>query len=533
MTLLVVAACDEPPAGPVASSSSALQFGDLGLACPPNSCGGANETCGNGFCACKAGFVACGLACVDIASDAANCGFCGNTCGAGTACYSGACSTHPPIPPTTTQIEGFVTVSSCGGVESHPSVSLSTGLLFQANVCAGSSETWAPAWNAAWSASKRIPAIAGFGTCGDTWTASSGYNHMEYLSARTLNTPNCIDASNSATGIAATTAAHLSGGLFDYPASWAIPGGEAGDGQSIAFDQGGTALWLVASNGSPNAGTRSRLYHYPVCHAGAPGSPACPRQLFGGIDFVDVGPISSHSTVVVNPCNHHALTTHVDTTGQVVLDIVDGAGAIITSYGIVVAQFPDHDCQQGFDCAGGNQWLCPSVATAANDCSPNRYVPRVQIATKVVRTNDTPRCFAYLGYDESVSAGLGNSRMRAVLQVLDVTTDAPQLAGTFRAQALSNADSFGSTPVASRYDDSVGWFFFATDTNSIHVSLKAVVSRDPQFANNHLVDVSPSMTNHWVGDNLSELVEGLPGGGLFATWPSTTTIQGARVIPQQ
>lgn len=50
----------------------------------PGSCGGCAGT-------------TCGVACVDTATDAANCGACGNACAAGAACNAGVCSM--PLPP--------------------------------------------------------------------------------------------------------------------------------------------------------------------------------------------------------------------------------------------------------------------------------------------------------------------------------------------------------------------------------------------------------------------------------------------------
>src|SRR2546425_8872798 len=45
---------------------------------------------------CGAGFEACGAACVDIRSDSANCGGCGNRCGANQACRNGSCGCSAP-----------------------------------------------------------------------------------------------------------------------------------------------------------------------------------------------------------------------------------------------------------------------------------------------------------------------------------------------------------------------------------------------------------------------------------------------------
>ena len=48
-------------------------------------------SCVSGKCECPGGGDLCGTACVDTASDAANCGGCGAACGAGEGCVSGVC----------------------------------------------------------------------------------------------------------------------------------------------------------------------------------------------------------------------------------------------------------------------------------------------------------------------------------------------------------------------------------------------------------------------------------------------------------
>lgn len=57
----------------------------------PNDGGGGDATSEGGVCA--APKVMCGSSCVDVASDAMNCGVCGFACGTGSTCCAGACST--------------------------------------------------------------------------------------------------------------------------------------------------------------------------------------------------------------------------------------------------------------------------------------------------------------------------------------------------------------------------------------------------------------------------------------------------------
>lgn len=59
--------------------------------CQGGECGGAVLDPGDPF-TCAAGLVDCGGACVDVLTDAANCGACGNACAADETCFGGACA---------------------------------------------------------------------------------------------------------------------------------------------------------------------------------------------------------------------------------------------------------------------------------------------------------------------------------------------------------------------------------------------------------------------------------------------------------
>lgn len=68
--------------------SDAANCGACGRACANG------EMCSNGDCACAAGSQICGTsstACIDLASDGDNCGACGNACPAGQTCVAGTC----------------------------------------------------------------------------------------------------------------------------------------------------------------------------------------------------------------------------------------------------------------------------------------------------------------------------------------------------------------------------------------------------------------------------------------------------------
>nr|MBK7070584.1 hypothetical protein [Deltaproteobacteria bacterium] len=73
----------------VDTTTSAANCGSCGNAC------GAEQTCVAGTCTtpmtCPSGQTSCGGACVDTQTDATNCGACGMACGAGSACMAGAC----------------------------------------------------------------------------------------------------------------------------------------------------------------------------------------------------------------------------------------------------------------------------------------------------------------------------------------------------------------------------------------------------------------------------------------------------------
>ncbi|HVY25200.1 MAG TPA: hypothetical protein VHB79_01560 [Polyangiaceae bacterium] len=70
----------------VALASDAQNCGACGNACP------AGIACENGACSCAGGGQACDGTCVDVQTDAKNCGKCGNACAAGSTCVTGVCS---------------------------------------------------------------------------------------------------------------------------------------------------------------------------------------------------------------------------------------------------------------------------------------------------------------------------------------------------------------------------------------------------------------------------------------------------------
>ena len=72
---------------------------------------GKNKTCGP--VPCQSGLTSCNGQCVDTATDATNCGSCGNTCNQGQSCVNGACVTT--CPSGTTECNGNCVTNCTSG----------------------------------------------------------------------------------------------------------------------------------------------------------------------------------------------------------------------------------------------------------------------------------------------------------------------------------------------------------------------------------------------------------------------------------
>jgi hypothetical protein len=98
----------------------------------PASCGacgnvcGTNMSCQNGVCACLPPFTDCGGACVDLSSDRASCGSCDNVCQVNMICSNGACICTPGL----TNCSG-----SCANLLADPQNCGACGSICSTGVC--------------------------------------------------------------------------------------------------------------------------------------------------------------------------------------------------------------------------------------------------------------------------------------------------------------------------------------------------------------------------------------------------------------
>lgn len=83
-------------------ANDALNCGWCGAKCA------ANQYCSQGSCGCLPGFVSCPGGCIDPSTDPKNCGMCGRACGAANHCQSGSCQSACAT--------GYVSCATTGGV---------------------------------------------------------------------------------------------------------------------------------------------------------------------------------------------------------------------------------------------------------------------------------------------------------------------------------------------------------------------------------------------------------------------------------
>jgi hypothetical protein len=115
----------------LAEARSAVGGPEIGTPCTSaQDCHG-HAGCFDGTCLCNPGFAACGTECVDLSTNAANCGACKHACAVGATCVEGVCSGGNPLLPLTTVIGPFYVsaLSSSGctaAYEGYPTVSVNS-----------------------------------------------------------------------------------------------------------------------------------------------------------------------------------------------------------------------------------------------------------------------------------------------------------------------------------------------------------------------------------------------------------------------
>ncbi len=346
---------------------------------------------------------------------------------------------------------------------------------------------------------------------------------------------------------------------------------EADDGLTAAYDAGGTALWIAATCGDPTGSSSGHpcAVVFPDCK-GTVDSDTCRRAKIGvgDADFADPmrdAPDSGrsnhgHTTVIVNPCTHHALVSFIEKDSN---DEGFVTVAAVSRQGKMVAKWhhhqdfvgndtkcPDASPQQIANCSA--RPLCPdpgatntNCCDAANKCNAggtpsivSRVVPRAQMDVQVRGSGADAKCTLYVGWD-AAHGEPGPVRRAAALASLDVTGDA---SGNESANAgfkvltevKHDGESMNATPVASRFSDTLALIYVQRNADATNETLRARVSRDSEFNDFTDLAVSNKNPNSWFGDSLSELLGGLPGGTILATWPELAskdclTIDGALV----
>jgi hypothetical protein len=593
----------------------------IGDACSKSaSCGGAaaHLGCYDRTCECQPGFVACGATCVDVTVSTQHCGACNISCAAGGHCESGVCipksvpggnqvQTAPPLmskatkpfPVTPASCSCANCTKTCGAYESHPVLSATTGMLFQASPAEGGGQlvTHAAATDPTqWTCSGRVRAAAKqvetvpgiafepplcfpgdksngclMAPNGDVWAASSGWSGLEFVAARATwhyqQTAKAALRATSAPAMLAFSGTALQSVDALPPAAWATPVGVADDGLTIATDPGGPELWLAANGcvGAPNCPatgevTHPKLFLFPSCKGDVGGSKCALKKFANGQPVVDVMANEEkrndfgHTTVIVNPCTHHALVSFGRSADQteVTVAAIDHAGTTVATWSHSIPKHNDTQCPDAAglvnctarplcpDPAVKNTNCCPKGCDPAKDpsCSPacpkgegsqvSRVVPRAQMDVKVTRSNSgAASCTLYVGFD--TPSDKDPVRRAATLASIDVTPDASGREDAHRPFTVVTqvdrklGESMDATPVASRFGDAVALVYVQRDPCGQTETLFARVSRSPTFVSYTDVAVSDPSPNTWFGDSLSELLGGVPGGQILATWPQPST----------
>jgi hypothetical protein len=377
---------------------------------------------------------------------------------------------------------------------------------------------------------------------------------------------------NSAPGGVDVSPTDLESGDFK-PAMWVDDLDASDDGLTFDYDPGAAFLWGASTCGKPTGHQGNVcLSLFAPCKAGTIGGPDCKQVPFSGspdhfailMGKADAGRDNlGHTTVVANPCTHHALVSFIDSDKKadayVVVEAVDDTGAIVARWEYA-EPLPWGDTQCPIDNGAAMasctaRPLCPTPSAVASDTvchggstegsAVSRIVLRAPMEVQAREVNGTMACTLYVGFDQSVPTipakpSYAPMRHAASLGWIDVSDDG---SGTESKTAtfseitqvdLSNGESFDSTPVVSRFSDAMGLLYVQRDPSGTWEGLRARVTTDPTFSSWTDMPVSGWQAAQfvWEGDNLAQLRGGLPGGKLLATWPylrkkNCTTIEGS------
>jgi hypothetical protein len=355
---------------------------------------------------------------------------------------------------------------------------------------------------------------------------------------------------------------------------------EAGDGQNLYADPGGTALFAVGSAGAtewsritggeistngdsyPGRGG-APLFVAPNCTAlpnltlkpslvqqnkGFALSPNCAFNTFGGsyISPHDKALGASSNPLLAGPSSYSYFDVTSDDTA---LDGISTPGDV-WEHITVDANPCTHNAIVAYITKSGYvnvKFVTPQGRVTGRilvDTLPNvfevrqavpylsRHVQRVSLATTTDRSVSPLRCYLYTAYD-STNTFLGAvPTVQAKMKVWDVTNENPGWPlgswPSVKAYEATNMDgsvprlSWHSTVTASAFSPNVGWFFYDDQAkNGLNTMFHAFL--DGNFAKVNMNDIGAISTKPIVGDPgggdfIVALTGGDRGGFLVPTW---------------
>ena len=249
----------------------------------------------------------------------------------------------------------------------------------------------------------------------------------------------------------------------------------------------------------------------PSCWKGPVGlsGTACPLANF--TDLTDPGAErKGHATVIVNPCTHHALAATQEELNGKRLTVVKA----VDQKGTVVAKWTASACD-GPSCTVNSPGSWP------------RYFPRPQLDVRVAGKS----CTLFVGWDKIVDVSGSLVELNAVLGSIDVTHESNGTIPVIWSADTSGGESLLPVPVASRFGPAIGVFYVQRHAGAkAHQTFRAAVTTDPSFQSGvtDLVVQDQIPSTLWMGDNLSQLMGGIPGGQLLAIWPGPPPVAGGK-----